>query len=108
MSEPNDPMVTPAAATLTEKDLAGHATSIRRYLSGILRPNELEDATQTVLQRALENLPKYRGDASPRVWLLGIARNVGFEIARARQPHHTPREQQLQQGGEGGANGLDH
>ncbi len=104
MSEPNDPMVTPAAATLTEKDLAGHATSIRRYLSGILRPNELEDATQTVLQRALENLPKYRGDASPRVWLLGIARNVGFEIARARQRDIARGWQQSLESGESSLN----
>ena len=70
---------------LTEQDLAKHVVSIRRYLTGILRPEEIEDATQTVLQRALENLAKFRGDSSPRVWLLGIARNVGFEIARARQ-----------------------
>ncbi len=71
--------------TLSEQELAQHALGIRRYLSGMLRPDELADATQTVLQRALENLPRYRGDSSPRVWLLGIARNVGFEIARARQ-----------------------
>lgn len=71
--------------TLTERDLAQHVVSIRRYLSGILRPDELEDATQIVLTRALENLAKFRGDSSPRVWILGIARNVGFEVARARQ-----------------------
>ena len=70
---------------LTEADLAGHELSIRRYLSGMLRRDELEDATQTVLQRGLENLTRFRGDSSPRVWLLGIARNVGLEVARARQ-----------------------
>ena len=70
---------------LHEKDLAKHGLSIRRYLAGILRPDEIEDATQTVLQRALENLHRFRGDSSPRVWVLGIARNVGLEVARARQ-----------------------
>lgn len=70
---------------LEERDLAKHGVSIRRYLAGILRPDEIEDATQTVLQRALENLHKFRGDSSPRVWVLGIARNVGLEVARARQ-----------------------
>lgn len=61
----------------------------------MLRPDELEDATQTVLQRALENMHRFRGDSSPRVWILGIARNVGLEVARARQRNvariHRPR-----------------
>lgn len=70
---------------IKEADLAKHGLSIRRYLVGMLRPDEIEDATQTVLQRALENLHKFRGDSSPRVWVLGIARNVGLEVARARQ-----------------------
>ncbi|MEL7367631.1 MAG: RNA polymerase sigma factor [Myxococcota bacterium] len=70
-------------------DLSQHLSSIRRYLAGILRPDEIEDATQTVLQRALENLQRYRGDSSFRVWVLGIARNVGLEVARARQREIT-------------------
>jgi RNA polymerase sigma-70 factor (ECF subfamily) len=72
-------------AKLNENELADHIPMIRRYLAKMLRPDELEDGTQTVLTRALENIDKFRGDSSPRVWLLGIARNVGFEIARARQ-----------------------
>ena len=74
-----------APPQLRQEDLSRHGLSVRRYLAGILRPDELEDATQTVLQRGLENLERYRGDSSPRVWLLGIARNVGLEVARARQ-----------------------
>ena len=87
-----------ASKSVTEKDLAQHVPSIRRYLAGILRPDEIEDAAQTVLQRTLENLDRYRGDSSPRVWILGIARNVGLEIARARQREITrtwgPRSQE--------------
>lgn len=71
--------------TLEEADLSEHIPMIRRYLAKMLRPDEIEDGTQTVLTRALENLGRFRGDSSPRVWLLGIARNVGFEVARARQ-----------------------
>ncbi len=78
-----------ASKSVTEDDLARHVSSIRRYLAGILRPDEIEDAAQTVLQRALENLGRYRGDSSARVWVLGIARNVGLEIARARQREIT-------------------
>jgi RNA polymerase sigma-70 factor (ECF subfamily) len=72
---------------LTEEQLSEHIPMIRRYLSKMLRPEEIEDGTQVVLTRALENLDRFRGDSSARVWLLGIARNVGFEIARARQRH---------------------
>jgi len=71
--------------TLNEKDLAKHIPIIRNYLRKIVRPDEIEDATQTTLARALENLDRFRGESSPRVWLLGIARNVGYEIGRARQ-----------------------
>lgn len=78
---------------LSEHELADHIPMIRRYLAKMLRPDELEDGTQTVLTRALENLDRFRGDSSPRVWLLGIARNVGFEIARARQRRPRPTEQ---------------
>ncbi len=70
---------------LTEADLAEHIPIIRNYLRKIVRREEIEDAVQTVLARALENLERYRGDSSPRVWLLGIARNVGYEQARSRQ-----------------------
>lgn len=70
---------------IDEKDLAKHIPIIRSYIRKILRKDEIEDGVQTVLARALENLDKYRGESSPRVWLLGIARNVGYELARTRQ-----------------------
>jgi RNA polymerase sigma-70 factor (ECF subfamily) len=67
-----------------EASVAVHIPSIRRYLGKILRRDEIEDGVQTVLQRALESKERFRGESSERVWLLGIARNVGFELARAR------------------------
>lgn len=76
---------TGAPQVLTEKDLAKHIPIIRSYIRKILRKDEIEDGVQTVLARALENLDRYRGESSPRVWLLGIARNVGYELARSRQ-----------------------
>jgi len=85
----------PADRTISENDLAQHIPVIRNYLRKIVRRDEIDDAVQTVLARALENLHRYRGDSSPRVWLLGIARNVGYEQARARQrgPVLASREQ---------------
>jgi RNA polymerase sigma-70 factor (ECF subfamily) len=70
---------------LSERDLASHIPIIRNYIRKIVRRDEVEDGVQTVLARALENLERYRGESTPRVWLLGIARNVGYELARARQ-----------------------
>ncbi len=70
---------------IPDAELARHGLSVRRYLAGMLRPDEIEDAAQTVLQRALERRDRFRGDSSARVWMLGIARNVGLEVARARQ-----------------------
>ncbi|MCC7385108.1 MAG: RNA polymerase sigma factor [Deltaproteobacteria bacterium] len=70
---------------LREEDLADHIPVIRSYLRKILRKDEIEDGVQTVMARALENLERFRGESTPRVWLLGIARNVGYELARSRQ-----------------------
>jgi RNA polymerase sigma factor (sigma-70 family) len=74
----------PPDADRDDGSLAAHIPSIRRYLGKILRRDEIEDGVQTVLQRALENRDRFRGESSTRVWLLGIARNVGFELARTR------------------------
>lgn len=79
----HDPQSEPNVADERE-DLAEHIPSIRRYLGRILRRDEIEDGVQTVLQRALENRDRFRGESSARVWILGIARNVGFEVARIR------------------------
>lgn len=51
----------------------------------MLRPQEIDDATQAVLERVLEHRHRFRGESAVRVWILGIARNVGLEVARARQ-----------------------
>jgi RNA polymerase sigma-70 factor (ECF subfamily) len=79
----SDGGVDPEPGNETE-DLAAHIPTIRRYLGRIVRRDEIEDGVQTVLQRALESRDRFRGESSTRVWLLGIARNVGFEVARAR------------------------
>jgi RNA polymerase sigma-70 factor, ECF subfamily len=74
----------PAGVESVEDVLASHIPSIRRYLGKILRKDEIEDGVQTVLTRALESRDRFRGESSTRVWVLGIARNVGFELARTR------------------------
>jgi RNA polymerase sigma-70 factor (ECF subfamily) len=91
MSRASEPTVASvavdAAAALDERLLAEHVPAIRGYLRKILRRDEIEDGVQTVVTRALEGRAKYRGESSPRVWLLGIARYVGYELARSRKRH---------------------
>jgi RNA polymerase sigma factor (sigma-70 family) len=44
-----------------------------------------EDVTQEVFSDALRGLSTFRGDASPRTWLLSIARNPCIDYLRARK-----------------------
>ena len=44
-----------------------------------------DDLTQEVYARAIAALPRFRGDASARTWLLSIARNVAADAVRANR-----------------------
>lgn len=48
-------------------------------------PAAAEDVTQEVFDKALRALSTFRGDASPRSWLLSIARNLCIDYLRARK-----------------------
>lgn len=71
--------------TLTRDEIPAHMAAVRRYLTGRLRPDEVADAVQSVLERAIGMIADFRGDSAPQTWLIGIARFVGLEVARARQ-----------------------
>ncbi|MDY7100422.1 MAG: sigma-70 family RNA polymerase sigma factor [Actinomycetota bacterium] len=47
-------------------------------------PDEVDDLTQETYLRALGALRRFRGDASARTWLLGIARRVCADGVRRR------------------------
>lgn len=68
----------------TKSDLASYVPAIKKTLRRFLRPNEIEDACQIVLIRALENFESFRGEATPQSWVCGIARNVAMEGGRKR------------------------
>lgn len=56
--------------------LAESAGAVQAYLRRHLdRAGDVEDLTQEVFLAALEGADRYRGDARPTTWLLGIARN---------------------------------
>ncbi|MBX2814194.1 MAG: sigma-70 family RNA polymerase sigma factor [Myxococcales bacterium] len=75
------------------KELTASEPVVRSFLAGRLRGSELEDATQTVMQRALERREAYEAADRPRAWLLGVARNVAFEVLRARARAPVPTEE---------------
>jgi len=52
---------------------------------------DAEDITSTVFEIAFRRLDSFRGDASPRTWLLGIARRVSADRRRSA----TARREQL-------------
>lgn len=66
------------------EQLASAEPTVRAYLANRLRSSEVEDAAQTVMQRALERIEAFQSAERPRAWLIGVARNVAYEVMRAR------------------------
>ncbi len=60
-----------------------HERTVFRFLCDLLRDSESAgDATQETFARAHSQLAKVGSEVRFRAWLLGIARNVAFEIRR--------------------------
>ena len=67
--------------------LARHERRLLAVCHGILRnADDAEDAAQETFLRALRALPRFRGEASFRTWLLRIALNVCLNWKRDRRP----------------------
>jgi RNA polymerase sigma-70 factor, ECF subfamily len=67
--------------------LEQHERRVLAVCRGILgHAEDAEDAAQETLYRALCALPRFRGDASFRTWLLRIAVNVSLNWKRNRRP----------------------
>lgn len=98
----------PDEGTLVERaaggDRAAQETLIRRYLPDVYRlayrllgrRDLAEDATQDAFMNALQALPRFRGDASFRTWLLRIGANAansqGRRSGRRRESELTDAE----------------
>ena len=59
-----------------------------RYCAHLLGPGLADDATQATYLRALRSLKGYRGDSSPRTWLIGVARNTCLDERRSLARRH--------------------
>jgi RNA polymerase sigma-70 factor (ECF subfamily) len=88
--------LTPPDAELLERAAAGdreafsafvraHQDSVFRFLRARTESlADCEDALQETFLAAFRGCGSYRGEASPRAWLLGIARNVSARLYRKR------------------------
>ncbi len=84
------PAPDPAGAPTIDRDLAAlieqHAEAVFRVANGILRnPSLAEDAVQETMIKAWQSLPRFRGDASLRSWVLAIAHNTSISMLRRRR-----------------------
>lgn len=81
-----------------EGDRAAFDALVRRHAGAVLRLGRAicgdvglaEDAAQQAFLDAFRNAHRFRGEASPRTWLLTIARNAALKL-RGRQQRETPR-----------------
>ena len=73
-----------------EKLYREYFTPVYRYaLSLVHDPDLAEEITQETFFRALRKINDYRGEASLKVWLCQIAKNLCFDTAK-RQSRTTP------------------
>ena len=81
-------------ARLNARDMKGAATFLVQHYAddvyglcrAMMRDDALaEDLSQDVFGKALAALASFRGDASPRTWILRIARNACIDSLRSQQ-----------------------
>jgi RNA polymerase sigma-70 factor (ECF subfamily) len=85
---------------------------VRRFLRPLVDPADLDDVAQETFLRAYRALPRFRGDASGRTWLLAIARRAAADATRRRVRRRRADERLAHQrtgtGGGDGENGAEH
>ncbi|HTR71026.1 MAG TPA: sigma-70 family RNA polymerase sigma factor [Mycobacteriales bacterium] len=58
---------------------------IRRFCASLVDPASADDLTQQTYLKAIEALPRYRGEAPASAWLLSIARHTCIDEIRRRR-----------------------
>lgn len=62
-----------------------YADDIYRFLIYYTSSPDVEDLVQDVFIKAINHYDKFRGDSSPKTWLLSIARNIAIDEARRKK-----------------------
>lgn len=71
---------------LALQELVTHTIAdVRRFCASLVDPASADDLTQQTYLKAIEALPRYRGDAPAAAWLLSIARHTCVDEIRRRQ-----------------------
>lgn len=68
-----------------ERLFVQYADDVHQFLVYFTRERDVDDLVQEVFIKGLRSLPQFRGDASPRTWLLSIARGVAIDHTRRRK-----------------------
>ena len=86
----DDPLAGTAAAAARGDEHAFAAlvratqADVWRFLAALSDPDSADDLTQETYLRVFSALPRFRGEASVRTWLLAIARRVAVDHLRRR------------------------
>lgn len=62
-----------------------YADDIYRFLIYYMSTPDVEDLVQEVFMRAINQYPTFKGESSPKTWLISIARNLAIDEARKRK-----------------------
>lgn len=94
---------------LIAKWFDAYSDDVYKFLVYYMSTPDVEDIVQDVFIKAIDRYDSFRGDASPKTWLISIARNLAIDKARKKktrdwrklidvydyQTNTSPEEQQL-------------
>lgn len=86
-----------------------YSDDIYKFLVYYMSTPDVEDLVQEVFIKAIDRYDSFKGDASPKTWLISIARNLAIDEARKKKrqdwrkliktydfkTEHSPEENQL-------------
>jgi len=62
-----------------------YSDDVYRFLVYYTARTDVEDLLQDVFIRAIDGYDSFKGEASPKTWLISIARNIAIDEARKRK-----------------------
>lgn len=62
-----------------------YADDVYRFLIYYMSTPDVEDLVQEVFIKAIDRYSSFKGDSSPKTWLISIARNLAIDEARKKK-----------------------